>query len=333
LATYLYIADKDNFRIREVGIGTNCCGGYGTLGALVQKSGTFYILSNDHVLGRPTSLNVNSAQVGDPIVQPNSCNPFRTAANFASAPLLSSGVDAALATLVPGTMNSTGQINQLGIPANSTIPATVGMNVAKSGATSGLTCGQVQGVNITVKITLTPDCFVAPPFPTQFSNVIAISVGSKFSQPGDSGSLIVSSSTAQPTALLFAGNSTYTWGFGIDRVLSAVGGATIVGGGQHAVAGCPAAATTSMEPILSENAITNATMAKEHYVRSLMQDPQVIGVGVGRGATNANVPAVLVFVNRQGSHRAVPATLDGVTTRVIATDPIQIVTRCSALSR
>jgi len=46
--------------------------------------------------------------------------------------------------------------------------------------------------------------------------------GGSFSASGDSGSLIVNSQTAQPVALLFAGNSTTTVGNPIQPVLAAL---------------------------------------------------------------------------------------------------------------
>jgi len=296
----------------------------------VKKSdGTKYILSNDHVLGRPTSLNKNSAAVGDPIVQPNSCNPYRTAAKFSFAPTLSSGVDAAIAQLVSGTMNSTGQISGIGVPASTTIAATVGMKVAKSGAATGVTCGQVQGVMQKFQAIMEPDCEVAPAFPAAFNNVIAISPAS-FATGGDSGALIVSTSKAQPTALLFGGGpTTFAYGFAINSVLSAVGGVTIVGGAGGAVTACPVSAATKEAP-LSAAMMDKATAASERYIQTSASDPAVIAVGVGRSATDPAASAVLILIDKQQKHRPIPSAIDGVPTRVIYTDPIRIKARCPA---
>ena len=70
-----------------------------------------------------------------------------------------------------------------------------------------------------------------------YSNQIGV-LGGDFSQDGDSGSLIVTQSTADPVALLFAGSDADTVGNPIGDVLLAMADSsnhvpTIVGGGTH----------------------------------------------------------------------------------------------------
>src|SRR5512145_3526340 len=83
-----------------------CCSG--TLGALLQDgSGIFYILSNNHVLGRS-----DQASPGEDISQPglidNNCQIPTIVADFTLAPELEpSNVDAAIAQLRPGAMDTT----------------------------------------------------------------------------------------------------------------------------------------------------------------------------------------------------------------------------------
>src|SRR5207302_10909691 len=83
-----------------------CCSG--TVGLLVKdSSGVQYILSNNHVLA-----DTDQAAPGQNISQPglidNNCRPATTVAHFTVAPHLGTNVDAALAKLVAGTMNSSG---------------------------------------------------------------------------------------------------------------------------------------------------------------------------------------------------------------------------------
>src|SRR5437667_12294043 len=85
------------------------------------------------------------------------------------------------------------------------------MGVAKSGRTTGLTCGAVQSVNTSVKVQYQKGCNQGLKFTISYTNQVVVA-SSSFSAGGDSGSLIVSKSAADPTALLFAGSTTTTVG-------------------------------------------------------------------------------------------------------------------------
>jgi hypothetical protein len=88
-----------------------CCSG--TLGSLVQSGTNQYILSNNHVLARG-----DQAAAGEDVSQPglidNGCQVPRIVADFTTAPALGSNVDAAIAQLRSGTMNTTGSIEDIG---------------------------------------------------------------------------------------------------------------------------------------------------------------------------------------------------------------------------
>jgi len=114
-----------------------CCGG--TLGSLVTKGGTQYILSNNHVLAR-----VDQAAVGEDITQPglidNGCSVATVVADFSQAvPLGTQNVDAALAAVRSGLMINTGKILDIGIPCATPGTPRVGLSVAKTGRTTGYT--------------------------------------------------------------------------------------------------------------------------------------------------------------------------------------------------
>jgi hypothetical protein len=323
--------------IAPISTGGVCCAS-GTLGGLVKKSGVLYILSNDHVFGRPISKTSNSASLTDPISQPGlvdtSCRPARTVANFSFAPTLGSGVDAAIAKLKLGTMNTSGSIMDVGIPAGTTTDAAVGMLVAKSGRTSGLTCGKVAAISVsaTVQYTNKPACTGVQgvtKFNVTFTNQVVVQSSSgSFSKAGDSGSFILKTNTAQGTALLFAGSTTLTLGNPMGTVLSKLG-AAIVGGPQHSVTACvgktsaspaPATAILESEIVLSQAETDRATAAKEFHAARLMKDPAVLGVGVG---ANDEVPwegVVVIFVEKGRKHAPIPDNLNGVRTKVMYTD-------------
>lgn len=252
---------------------TDCCGG--TLGALLQDaSGNQYVLSNNHVFARS-----DQAISGDTVIQPglidNGCTPYglgpgtTPVATLTGYPSLSStqtNVDAAIARVSPGLVDTKGDIQELGTrqqdgtlasapPGISSSdgkgePAALGMMVAKSGRTTGLTCAPVSAVNVDVLVDYFTDCAETTHSMTKsFSNQIAIS-GTSFSDAGDSGALVVDSSNAEPVGLFFAGG-TDVHGVEqaianpapevlstLDRQVSGTNGPTtysFVGGQDHAV--------------------------------------------------------------------------------------------------
>ena len=134
-----------------------CCGG--TLGSLVTRGGIQYILSNNHVLAES-----DAATIGDPIVQPGlidaQCDTTQatTVATLTQFVNLesedktpsSANIDAAIAQVVSGQVDPTGNILYLGpdgglqwraVPgapnAGTGLVASLNMGVAKSGRRRG----------------------------------------------------------------------------------------------------------------------------------------------------------------------------------------------------
>ena len=64
------------------------------------------------------------------------------------------------------------------------------------------------------------------------------------------------------------------------------------------------------------SAIENALQIKEKHVAELMSDPAVRGVGVGGSFDSPGEPAIAIFVLKNKPHKPIPATLDGVRTRI-----------------
>ena len=414
---------------------TACC--IGTLGSLLQRGASQFILSNNHVLAR-SSVGV----AGEAIDQPGQlgCPPGSQGLNVANltqqaalkpganetagpcagstAPLCGhapSNVDAAIAQIVNATVvDPTGSILDLGAagptsiadaPPSATVAAPVASQpVAKSGRTTGLTCSSVLATNTTVIVAYESSCGGTTAFDAYFNNQVIVNGGS-FSAGGDSGSLIVTSDTARPVALLYAGNSTSTAGNPLADVLAAFNNGTaptLVGGADHAVSCLPtataqnvvvgSAATTSLSAqerargaaalagardMLSHdsavndvqlgasadnpheaalvvevratpkspipamvsgvrtrvlypagmiatspdaNAIKRTVSIKEAHENSLFALRGVQGVGVGRSDDNPAETAIVVFTLQGASHAAIPATMDGVRTKVVDGD-------------
>jgi hypothetical protein len=197
----------------------------GTLGCLVDIPNARCILSNNHVLA-----NSNAANLGDQIMQPgphdatptNQSRRIATLTDFEPFVFGASvnHIDAAIATLddsilaVPGIMT-------IGPPVNPPVPAFLNQSVAKHGRTTGLTFGTVVDISFDGNVHVNGQL-------AYFEDQIGI-VGTygSFSEPGDSGSLILDNPGSHPVGLLFAGDHTQTLANPIQAVLTRFG-ATIV---------------------------------------------------------------------------------------------------------
>jgi hypothetical protein len=215
-----------------------CCGG--TLGSCVKKGTTQYVLSNYHVLEADIVPGGNNriAQAGDPVVQPGLIDVNCTAANAQNVASLSgikslpnSNVDCAIASVISGQVRTDGSILEVGTISASTVGASVGQAVKKSGRTTGLSRSTISGLNATVSVQYENECAGGNAFTKTFTGQIVVkNKGSRFLNSGDSGSLMVEDVTTNPRAvgLLFAGSSTSAIANPIGQVLSFLG-ATMVG--------------------------------------------------------------------------------------------------------
>ncbi len=229
----------------------------GTLGSLVQDAGgTMYILSNNHILGI-----INNGVPGDDVIQPgylDDCFNQNPEANVVAdltefVPLDFTGadnlVDAGIAQIRAGQVNTSGTILDIGTVSSTTAAAFVGQAVKKSGRTTGLTTGNVSAINVTVNVGY-QDCGAKQneTLVGHFVNQIEITPGS-FSAGGDSGSLIVESATNQAVGLLFAGSSVSTIANTIDAVLCEFSFPLAMAGGTPA---CPGGCTLDGDCALEE---------------------------------------------------------------------------------
>ena len=228
----------------------------GTLGCLVKKNGETLILSNNHVLA-----NSNEAMVNDAILQPGSYDrgtmedKIATLKEWVSINFVENGlpdtecpiakssafivnllafltgsksrvqayslntatnlVDAALAKPIKDS-DVKNEINGIGV-ISGTKEVTLGMKVHKQGRTTGYTTGVVDQIDVTTQVSYGTNKTGV------FSDQIIITTDESvpFSQPGDSGSAVLSGTDL--VGLLFAGSDTVTIINRISNVFGAFG--------------------------------------------------------------------------------------------------------------
>ncbi len=337
---------------------TFCCGG--TLGVLVARGGSQYVLSNNHVLARSDAGTVGAPTVGDTIVQPglidNGCSPAFTAATLSQFFNMETGpapkIDAALALINPGGVDSTGTILQLGGTNNNNQPTNApprsgsGITpsqalgsphnglVAKSGRSTGLTCSTIFSTSTNVSVEYQKGCGTGNTFNVSFTNQIDVT-NNGFSAEGDSGSLIVTQDSAEAVALLFAGNASDVLGNPIADVLNGLADPAnpqskpvIVGTTAHSVAACSlpgpqaakAAGLAVQKGTTSAETIQRALTVRDVHLAELMANPEMQAVGVGTSYDNSSEAAILLFVTRGQPWGNLPAQMEGIRTRIVEGD-------------
>jgi hypothetical protein len=332
----------------------DCCSG--TLGSLIQNSsGRQYLLSCNHVFARS-----DQASVGEMIVQPglidNNCTPNGDGSGTTPVGILtawlplssnSTNVDAAIAQVDAESVNSNGEILELGaLQPNGTLAAappgisstggkgesgSLNLVVAKSGRTTGLTCASISALNLTVSVDYFRNCGETVGYLTKtYTNQIAIE-GNEFSDAGDSGSLVVDAGNAEPVGLFFAGGVTNT---GVSEgvanpapaVLAELGQQegttyTFVGTTDHPVS-ClnygAAAAAAAQSGTLSGTQMELARQALAQARMLINPSMGILGVAAGRSSDHAGEAAVLIYAD-QAMNVSVPQTINGVRTEVIPT--------------
>ena len=334
----------------------DCCSG--TLGALIEDaSKRQYLLSNNHVLAKS-----DHANVGDTIVQPglidNNCSPLGDGAGVEPVasltgwlPLRSklTNADAAIAQVTSRAVDPAGRIMELGgkradgglAAAAPGISSTGGkgegawldQKVAKSGRTTGLTCGGVSVVDLDVTVDYYLDCAETRPYLSKtFTHQIGVS-GNQFSDAGDSGALVVDAGNAEPVGLYFAGG-TDTSGVSqgvaspaydvLNELSAQVGGGTsytFVGTADHAVsclsygnntiASAQGRALSYAETARAQQALAQARML-------VSSSAGILGVAAGKSSDHPGEAAVILYTDENRTVN-VPATVDGVRTLAVPT--------------
>jgi hypothetical protein len=340
----------------------DCCSG--TLGALIEdENKRQYLLSNNHVLARS-----DHADVGDTIVQPglidNNCTPLgsETASSMAPVaqltgwlPLTSklTNADAAIAQVATGNVDPAGNILELGArQADGTLAAAppgisstggrgesawLDMKVAKSGRTTGLTCGGLSAVDLDVTVDYFLDCAETRPYLTKtFTHQLGLS-GNQFTDAGDSGALVVDAANAEPVGLYFAGG-TDTAGVSqgvanpapsvLAELGAQVGGSyTFVGAADHAVSCLSYGDSTfaqAQSRALSDAESSRAQQALGQARMLVNSTAGILGVALGKSIDHAGEAAVILYTDEKMVANA-PATVDGVRTMLIPTSARAVV--------
>ncbi len=349
---------------------SNCCGG--TLGALVEDAGgTRYILSNNHVLAES-----DQARNGDSIIQPGlidgGCTPFgqegattrpiATLSAFAPLASLQTNVDAAIARIDPNVIDGTGAILHTGpqqADALSALPpaggtgepvsansfATGPMRVVKSGRTTGLTCSTIESISQNVLVDYFKDCAETTKYLRKvYTNQISIG-GNNFTDAGDSGSLVMDASNAQPLGLFYASGSGVSLASPIGDVLSELatqtaqpnGSFKVVGGAPHPIScldyeGDSTSTRANVE--ISATSLTSAQQAASLAAASLVNAKKgVLGTAVGKCADNPGEAAVIVYVDEDRQNVTVPATIGRIRTMVIPSNAGSVANHTAPISR
>lgn len=298
-----------------------CCGG--TLGSLVTDGTAQYVLSNFHVLASDVTPGGNGiiSQLGDSVIQPglidvgcnrNSAQIVATLSGWAN-PMLGPNIDAAIAEIVPGMVDTSGAILGIGTLSSSISSAYVGQAVKKSGRTTGLTSSTVSALNVTVSVSYETECAgTVVGTATFYGQIMIKNKGSKFLNSGDSGSLLVENVSPNPRAvgLLYAGSSTDAIANPIGEVLAAFN-VTMVG-----VAGAAAAQADAEPGPAVKASIKKATEARDRHTRDLEQVPNWVGHGIGVNAAGQPVVKVFVETLTPETRAAVPDSVDGVLVEV-----------------
>ena len=190
----------------------------GTLGCFVRRggdnNGPLFVLSNNHVLA-----NVNRFPVGTPFTQPFSASAADTIATLSSfEPILFPApgtqprnvIDAAIAVVTNPAQVVLGKMLNIKKYTPQLLAPRPGMTVTKAGRTTGVTSGTIRAIRVRgVQVNYGTR---QNPIIATFDNAITIigDSGLPFSNPGDSGSVILDKASGRPVALLFAGDGSTT---------------------------------------------------------------------------------------------------------------------------
>ena len=190
----------------------------GTLGAIVKKGSELHILSNSHVLAVG-----GTAKKGDSIIYPgdadNGKNPADLVARLSGFQKFVTGgdfvnhVDCAIAKPTAARLSEVvSEIKGLGVPKG-TIQAVRGMKVQKVGRTTGKTNGEVRDVHFRFVLT----------YEVGEVGFIDQVLCTRYTAPGDSGSLVIEKETGRAVGLHFAGANGGSVFNPIAEVLKALG--------------------------------------------------------------------------------------------------------------
>ena len=292
----------------------------GTLGSEVHdRSSKQFILSNNHVIA-----DINTAKPGELIVQPGlvdtspacTTTPDDAVATFSRAVKINFGgkntVDAALAAVLPGDVNTTGDILNIGAIASTTVSPTLGLAVQKMGSATCVTTGTITSVGLKGTISY------GQGKKAKFVDLIVINV-QDFSAPGDSGSLILTQDPCpQAVGLLFAGSAdqSQTIANPIGAVLNKLG-VSMTGSCTPPMAAAAPQAVAGNAAV-SKDLVDSASAVRDRHEDELMKIPGAVGTAIGVSDTPGQ-PAIEVYIGKvtPEAQAATPKDVEGVPLKLI----------------
>lgn len=174
----------------------------GTLGAIVEKDGQFYLLSNSHVLAKS-----GKAKKGDKIVFPGIADDgildddvigeLEDFIAFQTGGQMVNRTDCAIALPLPERLGDmVAEIFEVGLPTGTLKPKR-GMKVIKSGRTTHTTESEIRDVNFRMTIK----------YPNGVGKIGFLDqvLCSRYTESGDSGSLVLEKDSKKAVGLHFAG--------------------------------------------------------------------------------------------------------------------------------
>ena len=219
------------------------------------------------------------------------------------------------------------------------------MRVVKSGRTTGLTCSTIESISQNVLVDYFKDCAETTKYLRKvYTNQISIG-GNNFTDAGDSGSLVMDASNAQPLGLFYASGSGVSLASPIGDVLSELatqtaqpnGSFKVVGAAPHPIScldyeGDSTSTRANVE--ISATSLTNAQQAASLAAASLVNAKRgVLGTAVGKSADNPGEAAVIVYVDEDRQHVTVPATIGRVRTTIIPSNAGSVANHTAPISR
>jgi hypothetical protein len=311
--------------------------------------------------------------VGDAIVQPglidNKCTPMAESAGVQPVASLSgwltltskqTNVDAAIAQVTSRSVDPSGSILELGGRQNDDTlaaappgisstgghgeSASLAMRVAKSGRTTGLTCGGVSAIDLDVKVDYFLDCAETRPYLTKtFTHQMGLS-GNQFSDAGDSGALVVDAANAEPVGLYFAGGMDISGvSQGVANPATEVLGELdtqmgesyrFVGAADHPV-GCLSYGDSTVSSAQGR-ALSDAERARGRQALAqarILVNPAsgILVVAPGKSIDHQGEAAVILYTD-ESKPVSVPATVDGVRTVAISSTARAVTTGATPLN-